>query len=248
MKKEERRRLLKEVFFCNTLVDRVCATISCCNDEVEVPVEGFHSWVVSDPGPSVPALDLLLKTGMIHLAGELEFSGYEVQKYWCMNGVHLAAAAYAFNADQNLKYFHNALAVKVIREKIEALQQELALAFLMYVARKGLLEHFPYNMVTKFNRNVLRRLDKNRTDMVARVLKQQGPTAVGVIEMLDRIERLLAPQCEIIANRKQLVDPRYEQVALYRTRKKIPRLELDDAITQVVLAMRRFASEYPDRE
>lgn len=64
--------------------------------------------------------------------------------------------------------------------------------------------------------------------------------------MLDRLERLLAPQCEIVACRKKLVDPRYERVALHATPKKMQRLELDDAIAQVVFAMRSFAAEYVD--
>lgn len=174
-KREDRKRLLRGVYFCNTLVDRVCATISCRNDEVEVHTESFHSWVVTDHGTGVPVLDLLSKRGLIRLVSELEFNGHEVQKYWCMNGVHLAAAAYAYNYDPNLMHFHNALAVHAIREKVEVLQQELILAFLLYVSRKGLQDYFPFRKAIQFNKNVLRRLDKNRTDTIARVLKQQGP-------------------------------------------------------------------------
>lgn len=242
--KESRKGLFSGVFFCNSLVDRVCASISCRTGEVEVPVESFHGWVVEDPGVNLPILDLLSVKKLLRIAGKLEFNGHEIQKYWCMNGIHLAAAAYAYNYDPNLTHFHNALAIREIRRKIEVLQQEIALAFILYVSRNGLQDWFSVGMVDRYNKAVYRRLRANQTDTIARVLKQQGSRAVGIAEVLDRIERLLAPQCEIVAYKKGLVKPKYEGIALHPAPRPMERLELDDAITQVVLAMRRFASEY----
>lgn len=238
--------LFKEVFFCNTLVDRICATISCRNKTVEVPAESFYSWIVNDPGQKAPGLEKLSSSRLIRLVDNLEFNGHETQKYWCMNGLHLAAAAYAYNLDPNLKYFHNVLAVQEIREKIQALQEELGLAFLLYVSNNGLQERFSIDMVEKYNKTVFRRLKSNHTDTISRVLKQQGPRERGVLETLDRIERLLGPQCEIEARRKKLVKPKYEHVALHWNEKEFGRLELDDAITQVVFALRNFSAEYTD--
>jgi mannitol-1-phosphate/altronate dehydrogenase len=37
----QRQHLLREVFFCNTLVDRVCGSISCSGGSVDVPIEAF---------------------------------------------------------------------------------------------------------------------------------------------------------------------------------------------------------------
>jgi mannitol-1-phosphate 5-dehydrogenase len=241
---KDRKHLFKGVFFCSTLVDRVCANISCSSNEVEVPVESFHGWIVNDPGYSVPVLDSLQSNNLIKLANNLEFDGHEVQKYWCMNGVHLAAAAYAYNHDSNLTHFRNALAVPEIRKKVLALQEELAAAFEVYVGRKGLQDWFSEKMIERFNKNIFKRLANNRTDTIARVLKQQGTPEVGALEILDRIERLLAPQCEILAYRKHLVHPKYETVALHAASQEMERLELDDAITQVVFALRNFTAEY----
>jgi len=238
------RDILRGVYFCNTLVDRVCGTISCREGKVEILAEKFHCWVVDDPGVNIKILDSLSTNKLIRLVNDLEFNGLEVQKYWCMNGAHLAAAAYAFNYDPNLRHFHSALDVPSISQKIEALQEELGLAFFLYTARKGLRERFSESEIVKYNKNVYARLAKNRTDTIARVLKQEGTVESGVVEVLNRMERLLEPQCEILAHRKRLVDPKYEAIALHNTSRRISRLELDDAITQVVFAMKNFSSHY----
>ena len=243
--KKDRKDVLKGVYFCNTLVDRVCGTISCRSGDVEIPVEKFHCWVVDDPGVKIQVLEQLSAEGLIRLANDLEFNCLEVQKYWCMNGAHLAAAAYAFNYDPNLRHFHSALEVRSIRQKIEALQEELGLAFFLYAARKGLREKFSERIVVQYNRKVFVRLEKNRTDTIARVLKQEGAVESGVVEVINRMERLLEPLCEILAHRKRLVNPTYEAIALHPSSRRMNRLELDDAITQVVFAMKKFSSDYP---
>jgi mannitol-1-phosphate/altronate dehydrogenase len=109
--REERQHLLSGVFFCNTLVDRVCAPISCRTGSVEIAVESFHNWIVQSPGASLPVLELLAEKGLLEVAGtEAEFRVHETQKYWCMNGVHLATAAYAYNNTPYLRHFSEVLA------------------------------------------------------------------------------------------------------------------------------------------
>jgi mannitol-1-phosphate/altronate dehydrogenase len=243
----KRKHLLAEVFFCDTLVDRVCALISCPRGIVEVPAESFHSWIVNAPPSPVSALDLLKENHLIRIAGELEFKAHETQKYWCLNGIHLATAAYAYNHEKSLLHFHDALAVPSIAQKIQALQQELGLAFLLYINNSGVKEYFSEKMISDYNDQVFYRLQTNRTDTIGRVLKQQSEPGDAAIGVLNRIERLIAPQCEILAKRKGLIHPKLETVALHHQigRRYNGRLELDDAITQVILAMRNFARDYP---
>ena len=70
---------------------------------------------------------------------------------------------------------------------------------------------------------------------------QVSPRAI--LEVLDRIERLVTPQCKILAERRQLLHPKDETVVLH----SVPlnpneRLELDDAVQQVIFAMRVWRS------
>jgi|GEM_PF-7086687 len=243
---EQRQHLRKEVFFCNTLVDRVCAQISCSNGGVRIPIETFQSWIVESPNEEIPSLSLLEKNDLITLAhSRTEFKAYEVQKYWLMNGVHLATAAYAYNYNKDLRYIAQALAVPVIAEKIKALQDELAVAFLLYISGIGLQWLFPEERVGRYNVKVFQRLQRARADTIGRILKFDHKSPDAIMEILDRIERLVGPQCEIQAKRKGLVHPANESVALHPPPKRVnERLELDDAVQQVVLAMRAFALDY----
>ncbi len=236
--------VLKDVFFCNTLVDRICAPISCRTGSVQIPIESFHLWIVQAPSADLEVLDLLRGKSLIELAAsEAEFKAHETQKYWCMNGVHLATAAYAYNQNNYLKHFSQALANRDIAVKIKALQKELLVAFSFYVGTMGLRKQFTREMGDRYNEKVFQRLKRNHTDTIARVLKlEEG--AGAITELLDRIQRLIKPQCQILAQRKGLVSPKDETIALHPPAKgPNERLELDDALQQVLFALMRFARD-----
>ena len=242
--KKDREALLRGVHFCDTLVDRVCSGISCVDGQVVVPVEKFHSWVVNEPRVRIKVLEALSKSKLIRLVNNLEFNSLEAQKYWCLNGAHLAAAAYAYNHNPNLMHFDDALAVPAIRGKVWALQEELGLALYLYAHRQGLRSRFSEIVIVKYNRQVFQRIKKNRTDTIARVLKQEGAAVSGIVEVLNRMDRLLEPQGEILAHRKGLEGLKYEAIALHAAPHRKDRLELDDAITQVIFALRNFYANY----
>jgi mannitol-1-phosphate/altronate dehydrogenase len=247
MNSDEYEHLLAEVFFCNTLVDRVCAPIIAADDSVNIPTESFHSWIVHAPPTYIPVLRRLREKGVIEIADdETEFRAHEIQKYWCLNGAHLAAAAYAYNHRKDWRHFSQALSSPAMARKIKALQEELGLAFVLYISRSGLQNKFSISMVEQYNKNVFRRLRRNNTDTIGRVLKLEQRSPDAILEVLDRIERLVAPQCEILAARKKLLTPRYDVLALHPSPpvSSTDRLELDDAVQQVVLAMRDFDIAY----
>jgi len=233
------------VLFCNTLVDRVCAKVRYQSGRTEVPVESFHHWVVEKPEVDIEPIVRLAAMGLITIADPgAEFKAYEVQKYWCMNGLHLAAAAYIYNYG-SVRHFADALTIDPLFKKVLALQRELESAFRLYVKRVGLQSRFPNRSVRQYSDSVFYRLRRNRTDTVGRILKQEEEAPESVIQVLDRIERLVEPQCEILAFNKVLIDPKMELVALHLDPPQgIRRLQLDDAVQQVVLAMRRYAREY----
>jgi len=241
---EKAQHLLQEVFFCNTLVDRICAEISHATGSVEIPVESYHSWIVRSPAKEIPILELLAAKQFITLARtDAEFSLFETQKYWCMNGVHLATAAYAYNNFKQLRYVSQALANPDIASKVRALQLELLAAFLKRVSDLGMQEKFSAEMARRYNERVFQRLAQSRKDTIDRILKLEENTSDAVLEILRRIERLVEPQCAIMAHRKGLVNPRYETIALHQISFEAnERLELDDALQQVILALRTFAT------
>lgn len=237
--------LQKEVFFCNSLVDRICSPISCRSGMAEIPAESFHDWILTSPASSVPLLDILKRKRLIRFAhSELEFKAYELQKYWCMNGLHLATAAYAYNSKKDLPHFSQALAFPFLSKKVQALQNELALAFLLYVRRNGLRDRFSEPAVRRYNKRLFQRLRLNATDTVGRILKLEKGLPNAVLELLARIDRLIGPQCEILAFRKKLKTPEQKLVAFHARGDAKKRLELDDAIQHVVIAMRDFAERY----
>jgi hypothetical protein len=143
-----------------------------------------------------------------------EFKAYEVQKYWCMNGLHLAAAAYIYNYG-SVRTFADAFTIPPMFQKLQALQRELETAFLLYVKRMGLQNRFLRRAVRQYSDSVLHRLQRNKTDTVGRILKQEGAPPYSVVQVLGQIERLVEPQCEILAFKKMLFDPKIELVALH---------------------------------
>jgi mannitol-1-phosphate/altronate dehydrogenase len=229
-----------KVSFCNTVVDRVCAPVRCRSNSVQVPVETFHHWVIHKPALEQSAIQNLEKYVKVAQT-EIEFQGYEVQKYWCMNGLHLAAAAYLYNYEPKLLYLADALEISFLLTKLQALERELEAAFALYTNRLALQRVFSPRHIREYGDTVLRRLRQNRADTVERILKQEQTPGNSTLEILDRIERLTAPHCEILAHYKGLIEPRPDLIASHSETKRIARLQLDDAILQVVLAMRRFA-------
>jgi hypothetical protein len=211
----------------------------------EIPAESFHDWILRSPASPVPLLDILKKKRLIRFAqSDLEFDAYELQKYWCMNGLHLATAAYAYNSKRDLPHFNQALAFPFLSKKVRALQKELALAFLFNVRRNGLGNCFSESAVRQYNERLFQRLRLNTTDTVGRVLKLEKGLPNAVLELLNRIERLIGPQCEILAFRKKLKTPEQKLVAFHPRGDSNKLLELDDAIQHVVVAMRDFAQQY----
>ena len=53
-------------FFCNTVVDRVCARVR-YDSEVQVPAESFFQWIVERPPARLEPLDVLAKGNLIRL-------------------------------------------------------------------------------------------------------------------------------------------------------------------------------------
>jgi mannitol-1-phosphate/altronate dehydrogenase len=233
------------IFFCNTLVDRVCAKLCCRSGLVEVPVERFYQWVIQKPKSELSAIRRLEERKLIMIAEtEIEFSAYEVQKYWCMNGLHLAAAAYLYNYRPEMEILADTFEISVLSKKLRALERELGAAFAQYTTRFGLQRRFSGELIRRYGDSVVERLRRNRTDKVGRILKQEKTPEESAKQVLDRIERLIAPHCEIMARHKGLIEPRADLIAAHEESKPIPRLQLDDAILQVVLAMRRYHREY----
>jgi mannitol-1-phosphate/altronate dehydrogenase len=236
--------LHKEVFFCDTLVDRICAQLTWRNGTVEVPAESYHDWIVQRPKVPIPILQKLAKKNLVRIAeSDIEMEVHEVQKYWCMNAVHLATAAFAYNLEPGLLYFSQALEIGCISKKVKALQKELATAFIIYARRHGLRKQFSEASVREYSKRVFNRIRQNGTDTIARVLKLERG-ANGVFEILDRLERLILPQCELLAFEKRIIKYQYQNVALQPSLSSVGaarRLQLDDALQQVIIALRHFA-------
>ncbi len=49
--------------------------------------------------------------------GSAEREAYEIRKYWCLNGIHIAAAAYGYCYDRNVDLLSEALAIPDVLKK-----------------------------------------------------------------------------------------------------------------------------------
>lgn len=179
--------------FCDTVVDRVCANIAVDSDIPQVPVESFHSWVVAPKGRNSQALQLLAANGLLKLAStEMEFDAHELLKYWCLNAVQLAVAAYGFNFGDSISTVAEALQIPTIRRRVRLLQAELNVAFLSYVWRNGLGQYFSKTQVKSYGDTVLQRLQDNRADSIDRILKHSSsPPDRVVTTLVDALNGLV---------------------------------------------------------
>jgi hypothetical protein len=210
---------------------------------------GYGGERAEKPKSALSAIRKLEERKLIIVAEtEIEFSAYEVQKYWCMNGLHLTAAAYLYNYRPEMEILADAFEIPFLSRKLRALERELGAAFAQYTTRFGLQRRFSEELIRQYGDSVLERLRRNRTDKVGRILKQENTPEESAKQVLDRIERLIAPHCEILARHKGLIEPRADLIASHDESTPMAQLQLDDAILQVVLAMRRYAHEYAGLE
>ncbi len=247
------------VFFCNTVVDRVCSGIVSDSDGVRVDAEWFHDWIVEAPSVELEAIRMLEDADLVTLAmTPAVLQAYETRKYWCLNGAHVAAAAYAYNYDPELILVSVALKNNDIRSKVEALQDELGLALRRYVEHIGVADLFPEDEIIKYNNRVLQRFCANPKDEISRILKhvddidetietfttsvwktllQEGldsalrKNLVGVLKISD-VRHLLSRVVE------RIIEPQQE---LLHANRAMERLDLDDALQVIVLSMEHYA-------
>src|SRR5207253_1347875 len=91
-------------------VDRVCPGVTVVNHVVESSVERYHEWIVEQPTVELEALNMLSSANVVVPASSrAEFELYEMRKYWCLNGAHIAAAAYSYNYDDSIVLLSDAL-------------------------------------------------------------------------------------------------------------------------------------------
>jgi mannitol-1-phosphate/altronate dehydrogenase len=247
-----------KVFFCNTVIDRICSDISMVGNNVQITTEQFADWVIHSPVPISEAISLLAKLPIVTVArSSVELSAYEVRKYWLLNALHLAAAAYAYISDRGLDLLAEALKDSEIRRKVTALQEELALAFRCYAIEAGVPDAFTEESLAEYNSRIMHRFSANRKERVARLLKHvTAPDAIidrfisSTLENLkadtiaDAMRINLRPVLEIfdlhqfldrVAER--IIEP---QTQLLRYPQVSGRLQLDSALQSVVTAMQRY--------
>jgi len=180
-------RFDSEVIFCNTLVDRVCSAFECSDGNSIVLVESYSEWIVQNPSSPIRAIEQLEAHKLIELVDERRFKAYELRKYWCLNGIHLAIAALAFNRDKSIRTISRALGIDELHKTVNALQGELTFALRAYTARKGIPNLFSEQALAEYNRKILNRLAQNEDDTVGRILKQSDEAiANSVQQLLDR--------------------------------------------------------------
>jgi hypothetical protein len=175
------------IHFCNTVVDRVCTSIRLSQDSVQVHAESFSQWIVDKPPYELAAIIKLSSTDAVTIAtDDREFAAYETQKYWCLNGMHLAVAAYGFIYDPSLRYVSDIFGIRRLSDKVQALSRDFEKAFVLYVAEKGLSERFPKARIREYCDFVIKRFRNNRADTLGRILKQSQVSPVAAILPLVR--------------------------------------------------------------
>jgi len=246
--------------FCNTVIDRICSTLRHTPGRLEVPVELFHEWILESPGSPVVALTHLAPH-VTFAIDRTEFELYELRKYWSLNALQLAAAAftynYAYEHDEMIQYLYQGLQKPTVLENVLALQLDLAAAVWVRALMKN--KHTVFSRVTlrDYAALVLRRLHANREDTVSRLLKHEpedyavvSPTAGGLSRAMpegtvarDRHLGRLATLPQFLDRVvERIVGPQLELVAFHQSfGKPCPRLQLDVAMTAIVQAMRRYA-------
>jgi mannitol-1-phosphate/altronate dehydrogenase len=183
--------------FCNTIVDRICAGIAVVGGLLEVSVEEFSEWIIEHPGRSIDALDTLSGLDGVTLTrSNEEFQAFETRKYWCLNGVQLAAAAYSYHYDPGLVLLSEALENQNILGKVRALQDEVGYAFRLYAGNLGVSASFPEEEVVRYSDSVLRRFRRNKTDRVSRLLKHQEDAESRLRQFIQSIVEAAAATVE----------------------------------------------------
>jgi mannitol-1-phosphate/altronate dehydrogenase len=180
--------LRTHVFFSNTVVDRVCTGIAEAAGFVEVEAESYSEWIIEPPPIELAAVRRLSQVPDVKVVrNRAEFEAYETRKYWCLNGVHLAGAAYAYNYDSSIDLFADALMNRDILAKVQALQEDLGFAFRCYSERTGVISLFPEEEVRQYNDMLLLRFLQNRKERVARLLKHEEKIEKTIRDFVESI-------------------------------------------------------------
>src|SRR3989442_8453916 len=176
------------VVFCNTIVDRVCGDIVFRDDFAEVPAESHFEWIIEGPDADIEAIRRLSELdGVTVVRNRTVFDCFETRKYWCLNGLHLASAAFAYCTDRHCVLLSKALENQNVLEKVRALQDELGYAFRLYAERMGVMAFFPEEEVKRYGRTVLTRFQNNTKDRVARLLKHEDQAESKVRDFISSL-------------------------------------------------------------
>lgn len=248
------------MIFCDTVVDRVCAEVTDNPECPQLAVESFWEWIVQEPSIPLEALDKLGQLSNFKRArNSAEFETLETRKYWCFNGAHLAAAAYAYNyaseTNQPISRLSDALEKNEVVRKLKAVQEELAFALRCFARTKGVIDAFPADELREYNERIFLRMQLNKEDRFAQILKhaegevksmRDALRMLDLHEFLDRVVgRIVGPQTEIVRLYDQLLQTTRDLWPAYElaTTAKCPRLQLDETLQEIVVATERYSAK-----
>jgi hypothetical protein len=143
---------------------------------------------------------------------------------------------------------------EVVRKQ-RALREELAFALPSFARNRGVLDSFSKDEMTRYSEKILLRMQLNKEDRFARILKhaegkvesmQEVLKMLDLHEFLDRVvKRIVEPQREIVSSFNQLLQitsALWSFCGLVPT-VKCPRLQLDEPLQEMAIAMEGYATK-----
>ena len=160
--------------FLPCVVDRICTTIDASSDPVRVMVGEYKQWAInvsSIPKEDRYAIEFLRKSEAVRLVDEQRiFELYEKRKAWCLNGIHIASATFAYAHDPPIERLSEALKDQGILKSVRDVQKEFGLA-LYFTAHDANDPEFSLDNIIKFNDSVLERFQSAVDDPAWRILR-----------------------------------------------------------------------------
>lgn len=182
----ERKLNDSNIFFCNSVVDRICLKPQISRDKTEVisKTESYYEWIIDtseiDTRYSIILQELLateFNSGIKFENSGPKFMAFEDRKFWLINGIHYYIAVLAY--ERGISYLHNALNNPIILQSVRKLQTEYINSFLE--------KHKIFSNTPPFNKESLEQLN---TNFLSRVISNKQDTPIRVLSDLLSFEKM----------------------------------------------------------